>query len=118
MENGRGGMFTGCVLEGYVTGCCCWWWTADKTGCARLDAGILYDAVGAGRVVMLGALVVFCRAMFASASRIDEPLEAAAAGAAAGTVVPLLCFDPIMLAGGLPGGVVEAATRKGVRTTE
>ena len=65
--------------------------------------GMLYDAAGAGRDGLLGAAEVFCRAMFASASKMDEPLGTAG----------LLCVwfknDDANPGGGLPGGVVDSA---------
>lgn len=64
---------------------------------------MLYDAAGAGRDGLLGAAEVFCRAILAKASRMDEPLGAAG----------LLCAwfknDAANPGGGLPGGVVDSA---------
>lgn len=67
---------------------------------------MLYNAVGAGRGWAAGGALVFCRAMLASASRMDEPLETGAVGAvgadAGGPVYEASTCD-----GGLPGGVVD-----------
>lgn len=55
---------------------------------------------------------VFCLAIFARASRIEEPLATgAAAGAGAGAPVEL-CRKANADAGGLPGGVVDVSKSK------
>lgn len=57
---------------------------------------------------VLDGAVVFCRARFAKASRMDEPLGAA--GAAGGAEdIELPCREASKLGGGLPGGVVDSS---------
>ena len=68
---------------------------------------MLYEAAGAGTLLVLEA--VFWRAMLARASRMEEPL----AGAGAGAEPP--CREARALGGGLPGGVVEISIHKVVR---
>jgi hypothetical protein len=50
----------------------------DIVGWGRVEGGIMYDdAAGAGRLELLGAAVVFCLAMLASASRMEDPFVGA-----------------------------------------
>lgn len=85
---------------------CDGWETAGAAGWDSVDGGMLYEAAGAGK--LLGGAedgVAFWRAIFARASRIDEPLGAAAGGAEPG----LPCKAARALGGGLPGGVVDTS---------
>lgn len=100
---GRDGTFTGCEVGGYDTG-----GRADDTGCGGPEAGRLYDAVGAGRGALTGGALVFCRAILARASRMEEPLGAGGAGAAGGAV-GWPWNEASTLGGGLPGGVVDSS---------
>jgi phage tail tape-measure protein len=59
--------------------------------------------------VLLGAAVVFWRAMFAKASRMEEPFVGA--GAAGAGAAAWFCNEARRLTGGLPGGVVELSIR-------
>lgn len=73
----------------------------------------LYDAAGTGTLALPVPLLegpapeLFCLAILARASRMEEPLAGGAAAA--------LCTAASADAGGLPGGVVETSrqTRKG-----
>jgi hypothetical protein len=87
-ENGREeGKFTAGCEGGYDAGFCICsdgWAIVDETGCGSpvTGGGTLYEAAGAGKLDELGGAVVFWRAIFARASRIDWPFWAGAAGGA------------------------------------
>lgn len=79
----------------------------DELGRDMLEAGMLYEAAGAGSAGLLEALVVFWRAMLANASNIEFPLAGGAA--VCERPAPSPWFDAKRLLGGLPGGVVDSA---------
>jgi hypothetical protein len=102
---GAAGKLTGCVLvgNGYVGFMTVAGWPALL---CTPGIGIVYELLGAGTLAGGGGAVVFWRAMFANAARIEEVLGAGGAG-----VDPFGCGIPIIgtrSLGGDPSGVVDS----------